>query len=73
VIFYVGTIQRICLLTDDFYFNINLILTIIAVKQCKDIGARPHVCGVFFLMFLIFVLTLADGLCHASFIYPILC
>jgi hypothetical protein len=36
-----------------------------------DIGARPQVCGVF-LMFM-FVLTLAGGLCCASFIYPILC
>jgi hypothetical protein len=37
-----------------------------------DIGARPHVCGVFFNV-LMFVLTLAYGLCCAWFIYPILC
>jgi hypothetical protein len=42
------------------------------MKQCMDIGARPHVCGVF-LMFLMFVLTLADGLCCACSIYLILC
>jgi hypothetical protein len=34
--------------------------------------ARPHVCGVF-LMFLMFTLTLVNGLCYAWFIYPILC
>jgi hypothetical protein len=28
-----------------------------AMKQCMDIDARPHVCGIF----LMFVLTLADG------------
>jgi hypothetical protein len=36
-----------------------------------DICARLHVWS--FLMFLMFVLTLADGLCCACFIYPILC
>jgi hypothetical protein len=30
-------------------------------------GARPNVCGSFF-MFLMFVLTLADGLCRAWFV-----
>jgi hypothetical protein len=44
---YVGTIQRICLFTDDFYSDSTLILTTVAVKQCIDIGASPHVCGVF--------------------------
>jgi hypothetical protein len=37
--------------------------------MCMDIGARPYVCGVF----LMFVLTLADVLCSAWFVYPILC
>jgi hypothetical protein len=41
--FYVGTIQRICLFSDDFYSDSTLILTTIAMKQCMDIGARPHV------------------------------
>jgi hypothetical protein len=40
-------IQRICLFGDDFYCDSTLILTTIAVKQCMDIGARVHVCGVF--------------------------
>jgi hypothetical protein len=44
---YVGTIQRIFLLSDDFYSDSTLILTTIAVKWCMDVGARPHVCGVF--------------------------
>jgi hypothetical protein len=48
--------------------DISLMLTT-AVKQCMDMGARPHVCGVI----LILVLTLADGLCCAWIIYPILC
>jgi hypothetical protein len=69
--FYVGTMQRICFFSDDFYSDSTLILTTIAVKQCRDIGARSHVCGVL-LVFLIFVLILADGLCCAWFIYPIL-
>jgi hypothetical protein len=41
------TIKRICLFTDDFYSDSTLILTTVAVKQCMDIGSRPHVCGVF--------------------------
>jgi hypothetical protein len=45
--FYVGTIQRICLFSDDFYSDSSLTLTTIAVKQHKDIGARPHVYGAF--------------------------
>jgi hypothetical protein len=45
--FYVGTIQRICLISGDFNSDNTLILTTIAVKQCMDIGAKPHVCGVF--------------------------
>jgi hypothetical protein len=35
-------------------------------------GARPHVCGAL-LMILVFVSTLADGLCCALFIYLISC
>jgi hypothetical protein len=69
---YVGHIQTNFLSIVDFYSDITLILTTIAVKQCMDIGARPHVCRVLF-MFLIFVLTLADGLRCTWFIYPILC
>jgi hypothetical protein len=68
--FYVGTIQRICLSSDDFYSHSTLI-SIIAVKQCMAIRARPHVCGV--LNVLMFVLTPADGLDCAWFIYSILC
>jgi hypothetical protein len=70
--FYVGTIQIICLFIDDFNSDSTLILTTTAKKVCRDIGARPNACGVFY-MFLMFVLTLADGLCCAWFIYPILC
>jgi hypothetical protein len=36
------------------------------IFRWTDIGSRPHVYGV--LMILIFVLTLADGLCCAWFI-----
>jgi hypothetical protein len=43
--FYVGTVQRICPFSDDFHSDSALILTI-SVKQCMDVGARPHVCGV---------------------------
>jgi hypothetical protein len=50
----------------------TLILTTVAVKNLVDIGARPHVCAVF-VVFLMFVLILPDGLCCAWFIYPILC
>jgi hypothetical protein len=35
------------------------------MKECRDIGARPHVCGVF-LKFLMFVLPPADGLGTSS-------
>jgi hypothetical protein len=35
-----------------------------------DIGARPHVCGVFNCLLSVF--TLADGLCCVWFIYSIL-
>jgi hypothetical protein len=49
--------------------QIVLILTI-AVKQCMDIGARPDVC--FFIMFLIFGLTLKGDSCCAWFTYPVL-
>jgi hypothetical protein len=70
--FYVGTLQRTCLYYDDFYSESTLILTTISMKYCMDIGARPHVCG-FFFKFLMFNLTLTDGLCCAWFIYPILC
>jgi hypothetical protein len=49
-----------------------MILTKIAVKQCIDIGTKPRLC-VEFIMFLMPVLTLADGLCCAWFIYLILC
>jgi hypothetical protein len=55
---YIGTIQRIRLFCDDFYSDSALILTT-SVKQCTDRGARPRVCGVFILMFLVSVLTLA--------------
>jgi hypothetical protein len=69
--FYVGTIQRICFVSDDSYSDSTLILAI-AVKRCMDICGRPHAFGVF-LMFLTFPLTLAEGLCCAWFIYPLLC
>jgi hypothetical protein len=59
--FYVGTIQRIFLFSDDFYSDTTLILTT-SIKQCMCLGARPRVCGVF-LPILMFVLTLTDGLC----------
>jgi hypothetical protein len=70
--FYVVTIQRIYLLSDDFYSDSTLILTTLAVKECMVIGARLHVCRVYFDI-LMFVLTLADGLCCAWCIYPVLC
>jgi hypothetical protein len=44
--FFAGTIQIICVFSDYFYSHGNLIL-IIAVKQCMDIGAGPHVYRVF--------------------------
>jgi hypothetical protein len=40
------------------------------VNYCIHICARPHLFGEFE-CFLIFILTLADGLCCAWFIYPI--
>jgi hypothetical protein len=46
--FYVGATQRICLFSDDFYSDSALISTTIAAKQCMDIGARTHICRVFF-------------------------
>jgi hypothetical protein len=45
---YVGTKQRICLSSDYFCSDSTVILTTIAMKQWTDMGARPHVCGVFF-------------------------
>jgi hypothetical protein len=42
-----GTIQRICLFSDDFSSDSTLILTTITMKQCTDICARPHVCKFF--------------------------
>jgi hypothetical protein len=65
VFFYVATVQRIYLSSDDFYSDSTLILTAIAVKQCMDISARDHICGVL----LLFVLTLTDGLCCVWFVY----
>jgi hypothetical protein len=63
--------QRICLFIDDYNSNSTLILITVAVKWCMDIGARPHVCRVC-LIFLIFVLTLVDGVCCVWFIDPVL-
>jgi hypothetical protein len=63
---YVGTIQRICLFSDDFYSDSTRIVTTTAVNECINVD------GVF-LAFLIFVLILAGGLCCAWFIYPVLC
>jgi hypothetical protein len=31
----------------DIYSDKSLILTIIALKWCVDVGVRPHVCRVF--------------------------
>jgi hypothetical protein len=53
-------IQRICLFNDNSYSDSTLISTTIAVKQCRDIGAGSHVCGMFLIIFM-FILTLADG------------
>jgi hypothetical protein len=39
VAFYVGNMQGICLFSDDFYSDNTLV-----VKQCVDIGVRPHAC-----------------------------
>jgi hypothetical protein len=38
-----------CPASDDFYSDSTLILMTVAMKQCMDIGARLHGCGVFFL------------------------
>jgi hypothetical protein len=59
---YVGTVQRICLFSDGFYSD-TAITT--AVEWCTDISAGPHVCGVS-LMVLMFVFTIAYGLCRAG-------
>jgi hypothetical protein len=51
-----------------------LILTTIYVKQCMNMAAGLYVCmEFFFLIFLMFVLTIADGLWCAWYTYPILC
>jgi hypothetical protein len=50
---------KICLFSVCFHFDSILILWTLAVKLCMAIGARPHMCEVF----LMFVLTPADGLC----------
>jgi hypothetical protein len=55
-----------CLLTTYI-----LILTTLAVKQCMGIGVGLICVEGFNLLML--VLTLADDLCCAWFIYPILC
>jgi hypothetical protein len=49
--FYVGTIQRICLISDDLYSDSTLTVISIVMKECTDIGARPQVCGVFLMIF----------------------
>jgi hypothetical protein len=72
IVFFMLVLYRECLFSDDVYSGRTLILTTSAMKQCMDIGARPDVSGIFLLL-LTFILTLADGLCHAWFIYPILC
>jgi hypothetical protein len=51
----VGTLQRICLVSNKFYSDRTLISTAIAMKQCMDIGNRPHVCGVPFNAFNIYL------------------
>jgi hypothetical protein len=38
-----------------------------------DVGARPMSVDAFFLMFLMCVFSLADGLCCAWFVYPTMC
>jgi hypothetical protein len=38
-VFYIGTIQKICLFSDDFYSDSTLIVTT-AVTLCTDLGAR---------------------------------
>jgi hypothetical protein len=68
---YTDTKRRVCLHSDDLCSDSSLILTI-GMKNCMGRGDRPHVDGVFS-MFLMFALTLADGLWCARFIYPILC
>jgi hypothetical protein len=57
--FYVGTIQRIYLSSNDIYSDSTLVLGLIWEE--------------FRLKFLMFVLTLANGLCCAWYVYPILC
>jgi hypothetical protein len=64
---YVGALQKICPFSDDFFSKSTLILTTISMKECMDIGARPYVLAVL-LIYSIFLLTLADGLCFAWFI-----
>jgi hypothetical protein len=47
IVFLCCYMQRICRSGNNFYAESALILTTTAVKQCMDIGTRPHVCGVF--------------------------
>jgi hypothetical protein len=74
IVFYVDTMQRISVFSDYFYSDSTLSLTVLATKECMDIGATPQACG-FFSVFLMFVITLVDGLCCTWFIlvYPSLC
>jgi hypothetical protein len=65
--FCVGTVQRISLFGYDFYSGSTLILTTTAVKQCMDLGSRPHICERF-LIFLMLFLTLTDCLWCAWYI-----
>jgi hypothetical protein len=53
-----NTIQRTSLFGDDIYSDSTLVLCLIYVE---------------FLMFLMLVLTLADGLCCAWFVWPVVC
>jgi hypothetical protein len=51
--------QKVHLSSNDIYFDSTLVRFLKRVE--------------FFNVFLMFVLTLTDGLCCASFVYPIMC
>jgi hypothetical protein len=60
-------LHRICLFSVGFYFDSPLILWTLAIKLCMAIGARPHVCGVLLMSWLLLIVYVV------WFIYPFLC
>jgi hypothetical protein len=61
-----------CLFTHNLYSDSTMILTTIPAKLSLSTDARLQMCGNL-LIFLTFVLTLADELCYTWFVHPISC